>query len=66
MDFLAGTCRKARLQQVKTIKLWYFGTMFLVLGWLFDAVFYLTDDLQKAHPLLRACLHYGRKAEEQW
>jgi hypothetical protein len=44
---------------MRTLKVWYFGTMFLVFGWLFDAVLYVTDDLQKAHNLLRTCLYYG-------
>jgi hypothetical protein len=46
---------------VKTLQVWYLGTMFLVCGWLFDIVLFVTDDLQKAHPLLRTTLRYGEK-----
>lgn len=51
---------------MKTLKMWYYGTLFIVYGWLFDAVLFVTDDLQKAHPLLRTTLHYGRKLEDNW
>lgn len=48
---------------MKTLKYWYYGTMFLIFDFLFEAALYVSDNWEACQNLFTTGEHYLAKAE---